>query len=86
MRFAIERAFYHEPDEIISKYPILKKYDPKIDFPYKNEEVPRLTVEIPDLVEFRKSIGQDIILEDDYTKDNMLDNILQVLIYDDYIE
>ena len=75
MRFAISRPFCNEPDEILSAYPILKEYNPKID-------LSRLTVEIADLVKFRESIGQDIILTGDYAKDN----ILNVIIYDDYIE
>lgn len=82
MRFAINRPFDNEPDEILSAYPILEKYKPKIDFPYLNKEAPRLTVEIADLVKFRESIGQDIVLTGDYGKDN----ILKVIIYDDYIE
>lgn len=82
MRFAISRPFYNEPDEILSAYPILKEYNPKIDFPYRNEDSSRLTVEIADLVKFRESIGQDIILTGDYSKDNML----KVIIYDDYVE
>lgn len=82
MRFAISRPFYNKPDEILSAYPILKEYNPKIDFPYRNEKASRLTVEIADLVKFRESIGQDIILRGDYGKDNML----KVIIYDDYVE
>ena len=82
MRFKIDRATYCEVDEILSEYPMLKEYDPKIDFPYNNKESPRLTVEITDLVKFRKDIGEDIILTEDYAKDNMLN----VIIYDDYIE
>lgn len=82
MRFAIESARCYESDKILSAYPILKEYNPKIDFPYNNKEAPRLTVEITDLVKFRESIGQDIILTEDHGKDNMLN----VTIYDDYIE
>lgn len=82
MRFAIESARCYESDKILSAYPILKEYNPKIDFPYKNEDSSRLTVEIADLVKFRENIGQDIVLTNDYGKDNML----CVLIYDDYIE
>ena len=82
MRFAISRPFYDKPDEILSAYPILKEYNPKIDFPYRNENLPRLTVEIADLVKFRESIGQDIILTGDYAEDN----ILKIIIYDDYVE
>lgn len=82
MRFAISRPFYDKPDEILSAYPILKEYNPKIDFPYKNKKMPRLTVEITDLVEFRKNVGQDIVLTEDWLNDN----VLKVIIYDDYIE
>ena len=82
MRFTISRPFHNKPDEILSAYPILKEYNPKIDFPYRNENAPRLTVEIADLVKFREDIRQDIILTGDYGKDNML----MVIIYDDYVE
>lgn len=82
MRFAISRALYDKPNKVLSAYPILKEYNPKIDFPYRNENLPRLTVEIADLVKFHESIGQDIILTEDYAKDNMLN----VIIYDDYVE
>ena len=82
MRFAITRPIHDEPDEILSAYPVLKEYDPKIDYPYKNKEVPRLTAKIEDLVKFRESIGEDIVLSNDWGKDG----ILKVLIYDDYIE
>lgn len=82
MRFAITRPIYDEPDEILSAYPVLKEYDFKIDYPYKNKKVPRLTAKIEDLVKFRESIGEDIVLEDDFAGDGML----RVLIYDNYIE
>ena len=82
MRFAVDRAVYYEADEVLSAYPILKEYEPKIDFPYKIKSIPRLTVEITDLVEFRRSIGRDIILTTDFDKDNTP----KVTIYDDYIE
>ena len=82
MRFAINRACFNEPDDTLSAYPVLKEYEPKIDFPYKNKEAPRLTVKITDLVKFREAIGEDIVLTSDWSEDG----ILQVLIYDDYIE
>lgn len=82
MRFAINRPCFNEPDEILLSYPVLKKYKPKIDFPYKNKKVPRLTVKITDLVKFRDAIGEDIILTSDWNEDGML----EVLIYDNDIE
>lgn len=83
MRFTINRAnYFNEPDNILSAYPVLKEYEPQIDFPYKNKKVPRLTVEITDLVKFREAIEEDIVLSSESNEDGML----EVLIYDDYIE
>ena len=44
--------------------------------------MPRLTVEITDLVKFREAIEEDIVLSSEWNEDGML----EVLIYDDYIE
>lgn len=65
MRFEIDRPIHNEPDEILSAYPILKKYEPKIDFPYENKTVPRLTIEvssISELLELQQGIKEEIIL------------------------
>ena len=82
MRFTVNRSYFNEPDEILLAYPVLKEYELQIDFPYKNKKVPRLTVEITDLVKFREAIEEDIVLSSEWTEDGML----EVLIYDDYIE
>ena len=83
MRFVIKTAkLFETPKDILDAYPVLEEYRPKIDFPYPNKKQPRLTVEITDLVEFRKNVGRDIVLTDDWLNDNAL----KVIIYDAYIE
>ena len=83
MRFVIRTAkIFETPKDILDAYPVLKEYEPRIDFPYKNKKVPRLTVEITDLIKFRENIGQDIVLTDDWINDNAL----KIIIYDGYIE
>lgn len=38
MRFTVNRPYFNEPDEILSAYPVLKEYEPQIDFPYKKQK------------------------------------------------
>lgn len=83
MRFVIRTAeLFETPKDILDAYPVLKEYEPRIDFPYKNKDRSRLTVEITDLIKFREDIGQDIVLTEDW----MNDNTLKIIIYDGYIE
>lgn len=83
MRFVIRTAkIFETPKNILDTYPVLKEYEPRIDFPYKDKKAPRLTVEITDLIKFREDIGRDIVLTEDW----MSDNALKVIIYDGYIE
>ena len=84
MRFTINRTWLsnNEPDETLTVYPILKEYEPEIDFPYENKTVARLTVEISSiskLLELQHGIGEEIILGE-------FEGVYYLEIYDDYRE
>ena len=40
MRYVLTCASVWENDKIVDKYPIIKKYNPVIDYPYNDEEDP----------------------------------------------
>lgn len=82
MRFKIDRTWYDDANKILSVYPILKEYEPEIDFPYENKTVPRLTVEISSiskLLKLQQGIGKEIIL-------GKFEGVYYLEIYDDYRE
>lgn len=83
MRFKIDRTSWYDGEyDILSVYPILKEYEPEIDFPYENKTVPRLTVEISSiskLLKLQQRIGKEIIL-------GKLEGVYYLEIYDDYRE
>lgn len=51
-----------EGKKIIEKYPVIKKYNYEIDYPYPRKEQDRLLVEIDDLIKFAKDVKQEIII------------------------
>lgn len=68
MRFTVEDLADYE-EKVLRKYPILKNYNPIIDYPYKNEKIGRLTIEIDDLdalVDLQNELEEEIILRNDY--------------------
>ena len=58
-----------EGKKIIEKYPIIKKYNYEIDYPYLCKEQDRLLVEIDDLIKFAKDVKQEIIIITDQYND-----------------
>ena len=66
-------------DRYIDKYPILKNYETRIEYPYPNTEAKRVVITIDDLKKFCDDIGQEIVLSKDR-------DIYSVEIYDDYRE
>lgn len=75
--------------DVLNKYPILKKYNPVVDYPYKNKSENRITIElksIEDLLKLHNELRQDLIIRnEDYCFDNESEHC-SILIYDDYIE
>ena len=60
MRFTVE-DFVDYGRIVLRKYPILKEFNPLVDYPYKNEKVSRLTIEISninDLVKLQDELGE----------------------------
>ena len=68
MRFAVEDLSNYG-GAILKRYPILEKYKPVIDYPYKNRKIDRLTIEINclnDLIDLKEELDEEILLKDDY--------------------
>lgn len=84
MKYVLTCASVWENDKIIDKYPIIKKYNPVIDYPYNNKESPRVTIEVDDLVKFCYDIDNDIIIGKAYLDADK--GMLHLTIYDDYLE
>lgn len=84
MKYGLYCALVWNREDIIGKYPVIKKYKPEIDYPDPNNNTARLTVEIDDILEFYKDVERAIIIERDtgkFDKGNMA-----ITIYDDWIE
>lgn len=74
-----------DSSKIIDKYPILRKYNFEIDYPYPNKTMPRLFVKIDDLVEFARDVDEEIIINSKtYCKED--EGFVTVGIYDDWRE
>lgn len=84
MRYGLYCASVWDRKDIVDKYPVVKKYKPKIDYPYPNSNAARLTVEIDDIVEFYKDIERAIIIDQDTGKFD--EGNIMITIYDDWIE
>lgn len=68
MRFAVE-DLSNCGGAVLKRYPILEKYKPVIDYPYKNRKIDRLTIEINclnDLIDLKEELDEEILLKDDY--------------------
>mgnify|MGYP000020814996 FL=1 len=68
MRFTVEDLANYG-GVVLKKYPILEKYKPVIDYPYKNRKIDRLTIEISclnDLIDLKEELDEEILLKDDY--------------------
>ena len=68
MRFAVEDLANYG-GVVLERYPILEKYKPVIDYPYKNRKIDRLTIEISclnDLIDLKEELDEGILLRDDY--------------------
>ena len=66
---------------ILQKYPILKEFNPLVDYPYENERISRLTIEIAninDLVRLQNELDE-FLVRSDYTSYNNEKDILPVL-------
>lgn len=70
--------------DIVDKYPVIKKYKLEIDYPYPNRNLARLMIEVDNVLEFYKDVGQPIIIDQDKEPDNEI--IMTITIYDDWIE
>ena len=49
---------------ILQKYPILKEFNPLVDYPYENERISRLTIEIAninDLVRLQNELDEFLV-------------------------
>lgn len=68
---------------VLQKYPILKEFNPLVDYPYKNERISRLTIEIAninDLVRLQNELGDELLVRSNYdTAYNNGKDILPVL-------
>ena len=88
MKYVLTCASVWENDKIVDKYPIIKKYNPVIDYPYNDEEdpeeYPRVTIEVDDLVKFCYDIDKDIVIGKAYLDADK--GMLRLTIYDDYLE
>lgn len=68
--------------KIMDKYPVLKNYEIRTEYPYPNPDKPRLVIKVDDLRKFYDDIGEEIIIAKD-----ICDNTMYSLeIYDDYRE
>lgn len=68
MRFAVEDLANYG-GVVLKRYPILEKYKPVVDHPYKNIKIDRLTIEISclnDLIDLKEELDEGIMLKDDY--------------------
>ena len=68
MRFTVE-DLANDGGVVLKRYPILEKYKPVIDYPYKNRKIDRLTIEISclnDLIDLKEELDEEILLKDDY--------------------
>lgn len=83
MRCVLTCASVWESKDIVDKYPVIEKYNPVVDYPYPNKCVSRLVIEVDDLIKFCYDIDNDIIIGKAYMED---EGMLQLTIYDDYIE
>ena len=83
MRYRLNCTSRWRSEDIISKYPILKNYNPVIDYPYPNPQADRLTIEVNDLTKFYDDIGEEIIIGKDSC---VKDDLYSLEIYDDYRE
>jgi hypothetical protein len=68
---------------ILQKYPILKEFNPLVDYPYENERISRLTIEIAninDLVRLQNDLDNELLVRSDCdTTYNNEKDILHVL-------
>lgn len=69
MKYIIHCTSEWRYKKIIEKYPIIKKYNYEIDYPYPCKEQDRLLVEIDDLIKFAKDVKQEIIITTDQYND-----------------
>lgn len=84
MRYRLNCTSTWRSEDIISKYPVLKNYNPVVDYPYPNPQADRLTIEVDNLIKFYEDIGVEeiIIGKDSCSKDESY----SIEIYDDYRE
>lgn len=68
--------------KIVERYPILKKYKSRIEYPYENKEIGILIVAVPDLKKFVSDVEQEIVIY----KDDGGAYCWVLEIYDDYRE
>ena len=68
---------------ILQKYPILKEFNPLVDYQYENERISRLTIEIVninDLVRLQNDLDNELLVRSDCdTTYNNEKDILPVL-------
>lgn len=69
MKYIIHCTSEWKGEKIIEKYPIIKKYNYEIGYPYPYKEQSRLLVEIDDLIKFVKDVKQEIIITTDQYND-----------------
>lgn len=86
MWYIVDCSSVNNSNQIIEKYPIIKNYKYKIDYPYSlYREMPRLLVKINDLVKFTREVNEEIIIRTDaFTEEN--ENFVTLEIYDDWRE
>ena len=84
MRYRLICTSRWNSEDVLSKYPVVHNYNPVIDYPYPNPVVPRLTIEVPDLIKFYDDIETEIIIGKDTNGSNA--DLYYLEIYDDYRE
>lgn len=67
---------------VLQKYPVLKEFNPLVDYPYENERISRLTIEIAninDLVRLQNELDEFLVRSEYGTSYNNEKDILPVL-------
>ena len=65
MKYSITATTCFNNEDVLKKYPILNNYDPFIDYPYRNEKVARVVIEVDNITKLFEEIGQPIIIDKD---------------------
>ena len=85
MKFRLLCASTYDAESIIGKYPLIRKYNPKVYYTCSCREARiMITVNKDQLLAFYKDVGKPIII--DASDDPEDHNMLTLTIYDDWIE